>query len=246
MSTNVPKKFSNDEYAYFGDITKPYGSLTIDDFLTMLKINCGIPGYEYENIGSNVLDGDSSILKQKCHIFTHKMLTFEQMLVSPMNVMDISEVVKIIVGLQPPVPFDDKRFITMDAIADLGNEFSITTTSLFDISHFDGLMSNSLFSITAYSGKEMILESSDYGCTKFKSNWRIRWPMEDPSLPLYIMHEFGGKEIPQIRIVPRVSSTKVSGLKSKINMGDFWVIDSDAEGINIYCDEMLQVSLKKV
>ena len=250
VTTNISKKVNDEEFQYFGDVTKPHGSITIDDFVSLLKVHTDIPGYEYENIGSNVLNGDSAILKQKCHIFTHKMMSFEQMLVSPMNVMDLNEILKTVVGLQPPVLFDDKRFITAEAIVELGNDFSLTTTSMFDIGHFDGIMTNSIFAVTAYSGVEKNLDVTTFGTTKFKSNWKIRWSMEDSTLPLYFMYDFSGKEIPQMMIKP-VGGERVSNWNdilngSMINIGPFWSIVSDSESVKFYCDGIIQACFKKV
>lgn len=222
---------------YYGDLVGTYGVPNILDFLTLLKIFVNITGYEYVYLGlqnSNV-SGTPEILKQSCHVFTHKTMTYDQMLAFKPSILDIIETLKIVVRLADPVPFVDKKppentpVTVYEGDVDIGNGFSIASNDdssdpkLSFLHQTDG-NKISLATIHAKEGSTISVDNDTQGYTQLSDKWTIYWPKSDlsPYKELYITYN----NVVQSIIVPDpdnpLNDVGEYDINSSLSVGPLW------------------------
>jgi len=242
--------------SYYGDISAPYGLLTILDFINFIKIIVKVSGYAYEEITTETSvfkDAfDADILKQAIQI-DKTNLSYTEMLSRKPTILDAIKLLKMVVGIIGKIPFSDKKppentpSQIFEGNVDLGSGFfmeandDITDPILQFTYNLDGIKTP-LITLKAQEGDALIVNDVEQGSTKISEKWVLHWPRDESSInrDFYITYNNGFGPVPQTLVIPDTNPLNLDpkySVSSVLELGKLWAMTTSRGVVDIYYRE---------
>lgn len=242
--------------SFYGDISAPYGLLTILDFINFIKMIVKVSGYSYEEINTNTSvfkDAfDPDILKQVIQV-DKTTLNYSDMLLRKPTILDAIKLLKMVVGIVSKIPFTDKKppentpSQIFEGNVDLGSGFLMeanddTTDPILQFTYnLDGVKTP-LITLKAQEGEPLIINNVDQGSTKISEKWILYWPRDESSInrDFYITYNSGSGPIPQTLVIPDTNPLNLDPkytVSSVLELGKLWAITTSRGVVDIYYRE---------